>query len=116
MQNINLNLKLGVITCISLLVLSCLSSNLAANGRNSPNIVITSCGDREVVISSLQKDYKEVQDSLGISNGGGLIEVFVSPQGSFSITVTNPSQLTCIISAGEYWNKGNNFVSMGSKI
>ena len=116
MQNININLKLGVITCISLLVFSCLSSKLAANERNSPNIVITSCGDREVVISSLRKDYKEVQDSLGISNGGGLIEVFVSPQGSFSITVTNPSQITCIISAGEYWNKGNNFVSMSSKI
>ena len=116
MQNINLNLKLGVITCISLLVFSCLSSKLDANERNSPNIVITSCGDREVVISSLKKDYKEVQDSLGISNGGGLIEVFVSPQGSFSITVTNPSQITCIISAGEYWNKGNNFVSMSSKI
>ena len=110
------NIKFGFITCFSLLVFTCFTAKLNASEKKSPNIVITSCGERETVISSLKKDYKEVQDSLGISNGGGLIEVFVSPQGSFSITVTNPSQITCIISAGEYWNKGNNFVSVGSKI
>jgi hypothetical protein len=112
----NKNIKIGFITYISLLVFTCFSPKLNASEEKRSDIVITSCGERETVINALRKDYKEVQDSIGISNGGGLIEVFVSPQGSFSITITNPSQITCIISAGEYWNKGNSLVSLDPKI
>ena len=80
------------------------------------NDAVASCGKRSTVISSLKEDYKEVQEAIGLSNGGGLIEIFVSPRGSFSITITNPSQITCIISAGEHWNKGKNFVSSSGEM
>jgi hypothetical protein len=80
------------------------------------NDAVASCGKRSTVIKTLKKDYKEVQEAIGLSNGGGLIEIFVSPRGSFSITITNPSQITCIISAGEHWNKGNNFVTSSAKM
>jgi hypothetical protein len=92
-----------------------LSTFANANQSDHQKIVLSSCGDRETVIKSLKQDYKEVQDSIGVSNGGGLIEVFVSPRGSFSITVTSPSKITCIISAGDHWNKNNSLASLGKK-
>ena len=109
------NIKIGFITFISIMTLACFPPKLSANQTNPSNMIITSCGERQTVINSLKKDYKEVQDSIGISNGGGLIEVFLSPEGSFSITLTNPNQITCIISAGEHWNKKNNRASLDQK-
>ena len=107
-------LKLGLISCIFLVSVACVTSALDAGEKSPADIIITSCGERKTVINSLHTDYKEVQNSIGVSNGGGLIEIYVSPKGSFSITVTNPSEITCIISAGEYWNNGKNVASKGS--
>ena len=110
------NIKIRFVAFIPVIILAFSPLNISANQTNPSNIIITSCGERQIVINSLKKDYKEVQDSIGISNRGGLIELFVSPKGSFSITLTNPNQITCIISAGEYWNKKNNLVSMDQNL
>ena len=110
------NIKIRFVAFIPVIILAFSPLKISANQTNPSNIIITSCGERQIVINSLKKDYKEVQDSIGISNRGGLIELFVSPKGSFSITLTNPNQITCIISAGEYWNKKNNLVSMDQNL
>lgn len=110
------NIKIGFIAFVSIMTLASFPPKISANQTNPSNIIITSCGERQIVINSLKKDYKEVQDAIGISNRGGLIELFVSPKGSFSITLANPNQITCIISAGEHWNKKNNLVSMDQNL
>ena len=107
----NKKVPLVFVGCLSLIISVCLLPNASFSETNVSNDLVASCAKRSTVVSALKKDYKEVQQAIGLSNGGGLIEIFVSPRGSFSITITNPSQITCIISAGEHWNKGNNVVS-----
>ena len=103
--------------CIAILAMtSFLLSDAVAREAQLNSAIISTCGERQMVLGSLKKDYKEVQDAIGISNGGGLIEVFVSPEGSFSITVTSPNKITCIISAGENWNKNKNSAVPGQMI
>ena len=101
---------------MSLMISVCLLPRIGASETRISTDAVASCGQRSTIINTLKKDYKEVQDAIGLSNGGGLIEIFVSPRGSFSITITNPSQITCIISAGEHWNKGNNIVLSNAEI
>ena len=107
----NKKVPLVFVGCLSLIISVCLLPNASFSETNVSNDLVASCAKRSTVVSALKKDYKEVQQAIGLSNGGGLIEIFVSPRGSFSITITNPNQITCIISAGEHWNKGNNVVS-----
>jgi hypothetical protein len=109
-------ISVGLAGCVSLVFAASLFFEVRANETSILNNAVASCGERSTVISSLKEDYKEVQEAIGLSNGGGLIEIFVSPRGSFSITITNPSQITCIISAGEHWNKGKNFVASSAEM
>ncbi len=63
------------------------------------------CGERLKVIAALKEKYQEVPNSVGLSNNGTMIEVFVSDTGSFTIINTRPDGLSCLISAGENWQK-----------
>ena len=110
----NKKIPLVCVGCLSLMLTVCLLPSSSVSETNRSNDSVATCAKRSTVVSALKKDYKEVQQAIGLSNGGGLIEIFVSPRGSFSITITNPSQITCIITAGEHWNKGNNVVSSSS--
>ena len=61
------------------------------------------CGERNVVISSLEKNYSEVPVSMGLESTGGVIEVLAAPEGSFTILITRPNGLSCIMVSGENW-------------
>ena len=61
------------------------------------------CGPRKDVAEDLAKNHGEVPISWGLIGNSHLIEVFVSPTGDFTIIVTRPDGLACIMAAGENW-------------
>ena len=63
------------------------------------------CGDRAAIIEFLQRQYREVRVAAGVTEpDGGLVEVFASPDGaSWSILVSRPGALTCVVSSGGAW-------------
>ena len=61
------------------------------------------CGDRSEIASSLSNRFSEEPRSLGVDADGGILEVFVSETGSWTIIVTNPRGRTCVLTAGENW-------------
>ncbi len=61
------------------------------------------CGERSGVIKTLAKAYKENPTAMGLAAGGGMLEVFSSPAGSWTILVTQPTGTSCIVAAGEEW-------------
>ncbi len=61
------------------------------------------CGDREKAIASLEKEYSEKPVSMGLASNGAVIEVFASESGSFTIIMTHPNGVSCMIAAGENW-------------
>ena len=61
------------------------------------------CGDREAVLNNLEETYSEVPVSRGLASNGAVIEVIVSPSGSFTILYTMPNGLACVMTAGEGW-------------
>jgi hypothetical protein len=62
------------------------------------------CGHRETFVSVLERDYAEVEIGRGLTPAGQLIELFVSPQRSFTILVTTADGLSCIVAAGQDWD------------
>ncbi|MEO0989376.1 MAG: hypothetical protein AAFX00_00335 [Pseudomonadota bacterium] len=65
-----------------------------AQGRN--------CGPRQSVVERLAEGYGETRQSVGIGANNSVVEVFASNEtGTWTITVTMPTGLTCLVASGE---------------
>lgn len=63
-----------------------------------------SCGPREAVIERLAAGYSESRQMMALNGQNAVLEVFASPDsGTWTITVTQPGGLTCIVAAGEHY-------------
>ncbi len=63
----------------------------------------TMCGERSTVVASLEKTYSETPVSMGLASNGAVIEILASPTGTFTIILTRPNGLSCVMAAGESW-------------
>ena len=61
------------------------------------------CGERNKVVANLEKIYSETPVSMGLESNGGVIEILVSPSGSFTIILMWPNGVSCVMAAGEGW-------------
>lgn len=60
------------------------------------------CGPRDVVVERLATGYGETRQSMGLGTNNQVIEVFASDEsGSWTITVTMPSGVTCLVASGQ---------------
>ena len=65
-----------------------------------------SCRPHSEVLSHLARSYGESPKSLGITDAGNLIEVLSATDGStWSIVVTTPEGISCLVAAGEAWKE-----------
>jgi len=72
-----------------------------ANAQANPQ-----CNPRDDVLELLAKKYKEAPVAVGITNTGGLIEVLAEPNGNtWTIIVTTPKGISCLVAAGEGWRE-----------
>jgi hypothetical protein len=69
------------------------------------------CSPREDVLEMLEGKYKESPIALGITNDGGLLEVFSTDGGeTWTIIVTSPRGESCLVAVGEDWHTIENLV------
>lgn len=62
------------------------------------------CTERSEVVSQLSSQYAEAPVAMGIANNGGVVEILSSKSGtSWTIILTMPNGVTCMIAAGENW-------------
>jgi hypothetical protein len=62
------------------------------------------CADHDDLATALADQYGEQQRFIGIDTGGNLLEMWVSPGGSWTALLTQPGGQTCVVAAG---NAGN---------
>ncbi len=60
------------------------------------------CAPRPDVLQRLAETYGETRRGIGMARQGTVMEVFASDEtGTWTITVTLPNGLTCLVAAGE---------------
>ncbi|WP_166417038.1 hypothetical protein [Cochlodiniinecator piscidefendens] len=60
------------------------------------------CAPRNVILERLADNYGETRQSIGLGRNNAVIEVFASTEtGTWTITVTLPNGMTCMIAAGQ---------------
>ncbi|WP_443069351.1 hypothetical protein [Sulfitobacter sp. EhC04] len=71
------------------------TTDVAAQSRRN-------CGPRDVVVTRLAEGYGETRQSIGLGANNAVVEVFASDEtGSWTITVTVPGGMTCLVASGQ---------------
>ena len=64
----------------------------------------SSCANREMIVDRLQSKYGESRQSAGLNQNNGMVEVFASTEtGTWTILVTMPNGMSCLMAAGKSW-------------
>lgn len=61
------------------------------------------CGKRDDIVSRLENGYQEFNSAMGMSTNGGLVELFTSENGTWTLMLTQPDGVSCLIAAGQNW-------------
>ncbi|MEM8570529.1 MAG: hypothetical protein AAGG56_06415 [Pseudomonadota bacterium] len=68
------------------------------------NPQVRACADRGKVIERLEERYGETLKSVGLHKNRGVIEVYASSStGTWTILLTRPDGLACLVASGEAW-------------
>jgi len=68
---------------------------------------VVPCGERTEIIKQLSNQFSETPVSMGLTNDGSVLEMFVSKDRTFTVAVTRPTGITCLIATGGNWEKLN---------
>jgi hypothetical protein len=63
----------------------------------------TVCGPRKELIGYFGRTFGEMPAAIALTDLGALLEVLVSPQGSWTIILTRPGGQTCVVATGANW-------------
>lgn len=69
----------------------------------APALAFPACGKRDEVLGVLKDSYAEAATASGVADDGNLMEIVSSPEGTWSLLVTRPDGVSCLIAAGERW-------------
>jgi len=65
-----------------------------------------SCAARASVIERLQTTFGESRQGMGLGQNNAVVEIFASADtGTWTILVTLPNGMSCLIAAGESWER-----------
>ncbi len=61
------------------------------------------CGNHDKIVEVLGDKFKETRRVMGVVNSKAVMEIFMSPQGTWTMMITDTSGLSCITASGEEW-------------
>jgi hypothetical protein len=62
------------------------------------------CAPRAQVVAQLEHKYREHATSVAVTAEGGALEVYVAPSGrTWTILITRPDGIACLVSHGDDW-------------
>ena len=59
--------------------------------------------ERTAVIEQLKSRYQEIPTAMGLASDGSVLEILASKLGSWTILVTRPNGLACVVATGDAW-------------
>jgi len=91
------NLRMGLVGAV---VAGAFPLAMPAVGAES-----VSCGERQGILKWLEGNFHEKRTAFGLTSDGRVLEVFAAPSGSWTILVTYPGGLSCLVTSGMDWQQ-----------
>jgi hypothetical protein len=77
----------------------------AGMGLSTPAQALAACGEREPILEALAQKYAEHRRAYGVMGQAGLVELFVSKSGTWTVIISSPGGRACIVAAGHSWEQ-----------
>lgn len=61
------------------------------------------CGDHDKIVDVLANKFKETRHVMGVVNSRAVMEIFLAPQGTWTMVITDTKGISCIAASGEAW-------------
>ena len=62
------------------------------------------CGDGADIVARLERDWGEAAEIIALDASGRMVQILVNPDtGTWSMLLTAPNGLTCLVSHGSAW-------------
>lgn len=62
------------------------------------------CSQRKDLLKAITEKYNEVRVGIGMTGGSAVHELYVSKTGTYTIIVTRPDGMACVVAAGVGWS------------
>ena len=63
------------------------------------------CTKRAAMVDALARKYHEERRGIGIASRAGVMEFYVSQTGTWTVLMTMPNGVSCILAAGRDWEE-----------
>ncbi|MEM1199507.1 MAG: hypothetical protein AAGI06_09380 [Pseudomonadota bacterium] len=63
------------------------------------------CAPRDSIVEILGKRFSEQRQAIGLASQTGLVELYVSKDGTWSMVRTNVKGVSCVIASGHAWER-----------
>jgi len=84
-------------------MLKAIAAALLLSALALPAMALTVCGERDKLLGQLARGNSEVPVAMGLATNGAVLEVLVAKSGSWTVIVTRPSGMSCVVATGEAW-------------
>jgi hypothetical protein len=61
------------------------------------------CLPHDEMVIALAEGYQEARQVIALERSGAVVELFAAESGSWTMTITAPGGLTCLVAAGMEW-------------
>ena len=61
------------------------------------------CSSHDKIVDALGNKFKETRRVMGVVNSRAVMEIFMSPQGTWTMVITDTSGTSCVTASGEEW-------------
>ena len=61
------------------------------------------CGNHADIEKRLETGYQEYRTAVGLAHNNAMIEIYTSEKGTFTIVLTRPNGMSCLMAVGEGW-------------
>jgi hypothetical protein len=85
------------------LVLAALLAGALCAATTGASALEVRCAKHSMMLNLLTKKYSEKQVATGTVNEDRLMQLFVSPKGSWTLLMTKTDGEACIVAAGQNW-------------
>jgi hypothetical protein len=63
------------------------------------------CGSHDALAKQLNTKFKEARRVMGVVNAKTVMEIFMSPEGTWTVLVTDTTGTACVIASGQDWQE-----------
>ena len=69
--------------------------------RAAPRAAPPQCAEHDAVATALSRQFSEQPHAIGLAQDATVMELYASPAGTWTLTVTLPTGMTCLVASGD---------------